>query len=63
MRGKQIGTIWGEEYRKKGEVFCDEKSNTHKTEADELGARKENAQWRVEDTGACSAQQLGQGVI
>ena len=39
------------------------KSNTHKTEAAELGARKENAQWRVEDTGAGSAQQLGQGKV
>ena len=33
------------------------------TEADELGARKENAQWRVEDTKACSAQQQGQGKV
>ena len=44
-------------------MVCDEKSNTHKTEADELGARKENAQWRVEDTRACSAQQQGQGKV
>ena len=33
------------------------------TEAGELGARKENAQWRVEDTRACSAHQLGPGIV
>ena len=33
------------------------------TEAGELGARKENAQWRVEDTKACSVQQQGQGKV
>ena len=39
-----------------------DKSNTHKQEAAEIGAdARENAQWRVEDTEACSAQQLGQG--
>ena len=41
-----------------------DKSNTHKQEAAEIGAdARENAQWRVEDTGAGSAQQQGQGIV
>ena len=52
---------YGERRIEKGEATVD-KSNTHKQEAAEIGAdARENAQWRVEDTEACSAQQLGQG--